>query len=119
MRFDEEGREVFERGPVEVPVGFRRPETLAEQVRRLVRNQFSMVAAVQGQETFEEANDFDVEEDDAELRLTGYEITDLQADAPLGVAEAKEEEEDDREPPDKKKPAEEPAKADKAEEKGA
>lgn len=50
--------------PMALPSGFRRPETLAEQVRRLVRSdRFAQHADQQGFETFEEADDFDVEDD--------------------------------------------------------
>lgn len=49
--------------PVALPVGFKRPETLAEQVARLVRIDLSRRAGAAGFETFDEANDFDVPDD--------------------------------------------------------
>lgn len=57
------GHEVGDPDPVEIPAGFRRPETLAEQVKRLIRTSLSEHAAASGMETFEEAEDFDVEDD--------------------------------------------------------
>jgi len=47
-----------------IPVGFKRPETLAEQVARLVRHsEFARMVHSQGLETFEEADDFDIDDD--------------------------------------------------------
>ena len=57
---DDQGREVPDPTPLTLPAGFRRPETLAEQVQRLVRTHISREAAERGEETFEEAEDFDV-----------------------------------------------------------
>lgn len=62
-RLDENGWEVLDPNPVEVPIGAKRPETLAEQVQRLVRTSVSAYAQAQGEETWEEAEDFDVEDD--------------------------------------------------------
>lgn len=63
VRLDKEGREIPDPNPVEVPAGMKRPETLAEQVQRLVRTSISAHAALHGQESFEEADDFDIEDD--------------------------------------------------------
>lgn len=50
--------------PVRMPAGFRRPETLEERIRRLVRSErFNADLEEAGFETFEEANDFDVPDD--------------------------------------------------------
>lgn len=73
MRLNEKGQEVHDGIPVEIPLGMRRPETLNEMVARLIRNQASRAAAEAGMETFEEANDFEIEEDSAELMATRYE----------------------------------------------
>lgn len=63
VRLDNFGREIPDPEPLTLPSGFRRPETLQEQVRRLVRTQLSMQAAESGAETFEESEDFDVDDD--------------------------------------------------------
>lgn len=53
---DENGHEVLDNTPVEIPVQFRRPETLAEQVARLVKaNQVN----TPGVEEFDDFEDFD------------------------------------------------------------
>lgn len=65
---DEHGREIVDDRPVEMPLGFKRPESLTEQIQRLVRGHLSRVAEQAGFESFEEAEDFDVEDDDIEPR---------------------------------------------------
>lgn len=64
MKYDDQGREIPDATPVEVPLRLRnRPEEV-ERLRSLIRNELSDQAAKQGFETFEEANDFDVDEDE-------------------------------------------------------
>lgn len=60
---DKNGHEILDQTPLSLPVGFKRPETLAEQVQRLVRTSVSREAAAAGAETFEEAEDFDVDDE--------------------------------------------------------
>lgn len=62
-RLDDRGREVPDPRPMQIPAGFKRPETLAEQVQRLVRTTISRRAQEEGFETFEESEDFDVDDD--------------------------------------------------------
>jgi len=62
-KLDHDGSEHVDPVPMAVPVGFRRPPTLAEQVQRLVRGEMSRRAELEGKESFEEANDFDVDDD--------------------------------------------------------
>lgn len=62
-RLDEFGVEILDTTPVSLPTGFRKPETLQEQVARLVRNQVSREAEEAGYESFDEADDFDVEDE--------------------------------------------------------
>lgn len=50
--------------PVAMPSGFKRPETLEERIRRLVRSErFNQDLDAAGLETFAEANDFDIPDD--------------------------------------------------------
>lgn len=63
VRLDHLGREVPDPTPMSMPSGFKRPETLAEQVQRLVRTQVSRQAEEAGFETFEDSEDFDVDDD--------------------------------------------------------
>lgn len=63
MPHDKNGHEIPDPTPVAVPVGWSAPESLVDQVRRLVRQEFSQQARATGHETFEEADDFDVDDD--------------------------------------------------------
>lgn len=50
--------------PVEMPIGYKRPESLQEQIRRLVRSEaWTQEMNRLDAETFDEADDFDVGED--------------------------------------------------------
>lgn len=60
---DENGWEIPDPTPVSLPLGFRRPERLAETIQRLVRTQLSQLAEARGMESFEESEDFDVGDD--------------------------------------------------------
>lgn len=55
--------ETLDPTPVAIPVKFHRPPTLQEQIARYTRNHLNKIAAQEGKESFEEANDFDVGED--------------------------------------------------------
>lgn len=60
--------------PVAIPAGMKKPETAEERMRRMIRNELSMAAGRDGEETFEEANDFDVDDDDPTGQPTGAEM---------------------------------------------
>lgn len=72
MSHDEFGREVPDPTPVELPIGFRRPETLQEMMARMIQGELARREFEQGYETFEEANDFEVDDDDPADRVTVY-----------------------------------------------
>lgn len=75
-RLDERGREIPDpRRPV-VPAGWRPPEPLAELVQRLVRSELSRQAVAEGQESFEEADDFEVDEDPDDF-VSAYEVKEM------------------------------------------
>lgn len=73
-------REYPDPTPVEVPLGFRRPPTLQEEIQRLIRVQMSQQARDTGLETFEEANDFEVDEDPDPL--SQYEVVEMAPEPP-------------------------------------
>lgn len=63
--------------PIEMPVGFKRPASLADMVARMVRD---AVAKEKDDEfeTMDEANDFELDDiDDELLDFSPYELTDL------------------------------------------
>lgn len=88
MKFNEKGQELPDPAPLAIPLGAKKPETLVEMMRRLIRQDLSRHAQEEGNETFEEANDFDIEEDDAELHTTEYE--EMREEIPVAQAESKE-----------------------------
>lgn len=64
VRQDEKGREIPDPTPVAIPAGFKKPETMAELVRSLTRSTaLELLAAEQDIDTFEEAEDFDIDDD--------------------------------------------------------
>lgn len=64
VRQDAHGHEILDPTPVAIPAGFKRPETLAEQVARLVRSErWKQDMEAAGVETFEESEDFDVDDE--------------------------------------------------------
>ena len=71
---DEYGREIPDPTPRALPVGLKRPETLAEQIQRMVRTHVSDAAAQTGQETFQEADDFETGDDEDDEPSTPYEM---------------------------------------------
>lgn len=73
--FNEKGHQVPDPTPVEVPVAFRRPPTMDEMIRAHIRREMSLQAQAQGLETFEEADDFDVDEDPDPV--SEYEVQDM------------------------------------------
>lgn len=76
MKYNDRGEELPDDTPVETPLKFRRPPTLQEQIKAMVRGEMSRAAAEEGKETFEEADDFDVEDED-DLPPSNYEFTDM------------------------------------------
>ena len=58
------GQEVVDPRPVEVPVGYDAPEPLEQRIARLVQTEISEIAQREGYESFDDANDFDVDDPD-------------------------------------------------------
>lgn len=103
-KFNEAGQQIPDQTPLEVPVGFGVPTDLTELIRTLVRVE-SNRQAEQGGETFEESDDFDVEEDDLH---TPYQMKQMQEEAPREAKFLREEKTSD--PPANVQPTPEDAK---------
>lgn len=73
IQFDSRGREIPDPRPLELSPGAVKPESIQSMIQRLVRLQLSQHAVAQGEESFEEANDFDIEDEDFDDPLTKYE----------------------------------------------
>jgi len=58
-----QGHEVPGDHTVAIPIRFRTAETISSQVQRLVQYEVSLYAEANGYETFDEADDFEVEDD--------------------------------------------------------
>ena len=61
-----DGKEVNNPKPTINYTPINKPPTLEEQIQRLMRNELSTVAHDRGMETYEESQDFDVDEDPQE-----------------------------------------------------
>lgn len=58
------GEEILDQTPVSIPLTFRRPMPLNERIKQMVRQEASILAQSQGFETFEEADDFNIDDDE-------------------------------------------------------
>lgn len=67
------GKEVADQTPVSVPAGWSRPVPLQVQIQQMIRREVSRAAASEELETFEEADDFEVEDEEPDP-LSPYEI---------------------------------------------
>lgn len=70
--------------PIEVPLEWREPPSLQEEIRRYIRVEMSRAAAENGHETFEEANDLEFSDDDD--FSSASELTEDQEMAMMAVA---------------------------------
>lgn len=78
MKYNERGEELPDDTPIDLPLKFKRPPSLQEQIKSMVQRELSQVAAEQGFESFEESDDFDVD-DENEIRSV-HELTPMQED---------------------------------------
>lgn len=74
---NERHEEIPDKTPVELPLGYERPPTIQEIIQRYVRIE-SRRAEEQGFETFDEANDFEVEEGNEDINFVGHEVQDME-----------------------------------------
>lgn len=83
----EDRREVPDPTPVEMPLRFRNmgPSQMRDEIRMMVREAMSDFAHDQGFETFEEADDFDI--DDEPDLVSPYEIVEMVPEYPEVVDE--------------------------------
>lgn len=79
MKYNEKHQEIHDGKPVAIPAGFKHPPSIQDLIRRAIRQEISQGAKKEGHETFDEADDFDVD-DDPELK-SPYELDDNQANA--------------------------------------
>ena len=64
LGLNESGDEIIDPKPMALPVNFKKPPTLAEQIRQMVRDERIQQGINQaGYETMDEADDFDIGDD--------------------------------------------------------
>jgi hypothetical protein len=79
---NEQGMELLNPKPVAVPGGLQKPMSLDERIQRAIRGALSHQAVAQGEESFEDANDFDIPSEQPEP-LSGYEVVEMTPETPL------------------------------------
>lgn len=79
------GKKVPDNTPVEVPLQFKRPPSIQEEIQRFIRVETSRAAELAGFETWEESQDFGVVDDDP---LTPYEALDMEEEELYDVHKA-------------------------------
>lgn len=79
-KYNEKGEMIPDCTPVEVPVGFGAPESLESMIARLVRVESTRAAETGSAETFEEADDLDMEDDDP--IASAYEVREMVPEKP-------------------------------------
>ena len=75
----ENGSEKLDLTPIAIPIGNKKPLSLQEEIQRFIRSEISENAESKGEETFEEADDFE-EENPETLDLSNYEFPEIQED---------------------------------------
>lgn len=71
---DANGHELLNPRPLEAPIKGKKSLTLEERIARIIKRDLSQMAHSQGYETFQEAQDLDIPDDDSERSITQYEI---------------------------------------------
>ncbi len=85
---DSKGSEIIDPAPAAMPVGYEKPESLASKIKRYVRGAISDISENQGNESWKEANDFNVG-DDFDPN-SPYELSqDQEIDGPIEAPEEK------------------------------
>lgn len=59
-RINHLGKEVLDKTPVELPIGYKHPMSLPERMKIMIKEELSRAAEQSGYETWEEANDFNI-----------------------------------------------------------
>lgn len=67
MDFTNDGKEILSQVPLAVPYDKTRPESLNEQIARMVQSQFSQLASENGKESYEDSFDFGDDEENEDF----------------------------------------------------
>lgn len=74
----EDGKLIPDNTPVEVPLHLKQGETEAMRIARAVSLEFSQQADKKGYETFEESQDFEIEDDEDIFPTSQFEVVEMQ-----------------------------------------
>lgn len=67
MDFTKDGKEILSQIPLAIPYDKTRPESLNEQIARMVQSHFSQLASENGKETYEDSFDFGDDNDNEDF----------------------------------------------------
>lgn len=80
MGYHKDGKEYLDDTPRSVKPGFKRPESIHEMIKKYIRSEaFNQARAAEGKETEQEANDFEIE-DEEEVMITPHELSAMAAE---------------------------------------
>ena len=74
------GPEQLDKTPLEVPLEHLRPPTIKEELQRYVRYEISQIGKDAGFSSFEEEDDFDIDDEEVDL-MSPYQMSELQEEA--------------------------------------
>lgn len=76
-KYDERGREIPDRTPIEVPLHLRTPEDETIKMARMVTQELSRQSNTKGFESEQEAHDFDIEDDEDIFPTSNFEVHEM------------------------------------------
>lgn len=79
-----EGREILDQTPVALPLHYDRPEPIHQRIRRMILQ--ATIDQREGDETLEDANDFEIPDDPSSFD-TGYTEPDLEPAKPFAYTD--------------------------------
>lgn len=74
-------QEIPDKTPVEIPLNYEAPESLESMIARMVSVEMSAIAKKGGFETFEESDDFDIDDTDG-VPVSTHQMTQLEEEYP-------------------------------------
>lgn len=78
--YDKHGCQIPDQTPLSIPVGFKKPEDLGTMIARLIRLESAKAKVLGTVETFEEADDFDTD-DDGDI-TSPYQVNEMRPERP-------------------------------------
>jgi len=75
-----DGKEYLDQTPIEIGIDQKRPPSLQEEMKRFITEEVSRQAETTGHESFEEADDFDISQDEFQ---TQYTLQEMQEEEPI------------------------------------